>query len=89
MLDSDTRPPVKPEKQQMKKEKKNNEMIVYGTVKVSDKGQIALPVELRNDINIKRGDLLLVVRKENSSSFSLISMDEIKSTVSDRYGDLL
>ena len=69
----------------MEKKQQNSDMIVYGTVKVSDKGQIALPVELRNDINIQRGDQLLVVRKENSKSFILMTMDELMATVNERY----
>ncbi len=67
------------------KENKNNDLTVYGTVKVSDKGQIALPVELRNELEIKRGDQLLVVRKKNSKSFTLMTMDDILLTVKDRY----
>ena len=68
-----------------KRESKSNDLTVYGTVKVSDKGQIAIPVELRNELEIKRGDQLLVVRKKNSKSFTLMTMDEILLTVKDRY----
>jgi AbrB family looped-hinge helix DNA binding protein len=33
----------------------------YGSVTVSERGQIAIPVEARNDFDIKTGDKLLVM----------------------------
>jgi AbrB family looped-hinge helix DNA binding protein len=62
---------------------KYDELIMYGTIKVSDKGQIALPVDLRNAIDLKRGDYLLVVRKKNSNNFTLMPMDDIMLHVRD------
>jgi AbrB family looped-hinge helix DNA binding protein len=41
---------------EMKKGKK-----FYGSVTVSERGQIAIPVEARNDFDIKTGDKLLVM----------------------------
>jgi AbrB family looped-hinge helix DNA binding protein len=37
----------------------------YGSVTVSERGQIALPVEARKDFNIRTGDKLLVLADLN------------------------
>ncbi|HNR90120.1 MAG TPA: AbrB/MazE/SpoVT family DNA-binding domain-containing protein [Spirochaetota bacterium] len=71
----------------MKKQNREEEMIVYGTVKVSDKGQIALPVELRKDLDIARGDQLLIVRKKNSGTFAFMTMKEVMKSIQDLWVD--
>jgi AbrB family looped-hinge helix DNA binding protein len=40
--------------------------ITLKTVKVSDKGQISIPVEIQRDIGIKKGDELVLIRKGHS-----------------------
>jgi len=37
------------------------EIRVYGTAKVGERGQIVIPSKARKDLNIKPGDLLLVI----------------------------
>lgn len=71
----------------MKKKNPDDEVVIYGTVKVSDKGQIAIPVDLRNDLNIKRGDHLFIVRKKDSSSFSVLTMSELIETFNNKWID--
>ncbi len=39
------------------------EEIIFKTVKVSDKGQIAIPSDIRKALKIKKGEELLIVRK--------------------------
>jgi len=46
--------------------------IFYGWVTVSDKGQIALPKEAREDLNIKTGEKLLVVARKDRKEESLL-----------------
>lgn len=72
----------------MKKHVHENDMVVYGTVKVSDKGQIALPVELRNDLDIKRGDQLFIVRKKGSRSFTFLTMHDVMESIISHQGDV-
>jgi AbrB family looped-hinge helix DNA binding protein len=60
-----------------KKDKKNNQ-VFYGAVKVSDKGQIAIPVELRKDLDIKKGDQLLVGRRRDGQGLVLLKMDVVE-----------
>lgn len=45
------------------------------TVKVSEKGQIALPVKIRNSLRIKQGDTLILI-EENGKLF-LKKTDEL------------
>ena len=40
-----------------------SEEIIFKTVKVSDKGQIAIPSDIRKALKIKKGEELLIVRK--------------------------
>ncbi len=35
------------------------------TVKVSEKGQIAIPADIRENIGIKKGDTLVLIQEEN------------------------
>lgn len=37
--------------------------IIFKTVKVSDKGQIAIPSDIRKALKIKKGEELLIIRK--------------------------
>ena len=51
--------------------------IVYGVVTVSDKGQIAIPVDLRKDLDIKQGDKLFVIKRRDEAGFTLIKLEKI------------
>ncbi|CAD7771660.1 hypothetical protein FHEFKHOI_01087 [Candidatus Methanoperedenaceae archaeon GB50] len=51
--------------------------IVYGVVTVSDKGQIAIPVDLRKDLGINQGDKLFVVKRKDDAGFALIKLEKI------------
>lgn len=51
--------------------------IVYGVVTVSDKGQIAVPVDLRKDLEIKQGDKLMVLKRRDDSGFTLLKLDKM------------
>jgi AbrB family looped-hinge helix DNA binding protein len=49
--------------------------IVYGVVTVSEKGQIAIPVDARRDLNIKAGDKLIVLKRKDEAGLTLIKLD--------------
>jgi AbrB family looped-hinge helix DNA binding protein len=55
--------------------------IIYGIVTVSDKGQIAIPVELRGHLDIKKGDQLVVLRKEDDSGLILVKLDKMEDLI--------
>ncbi|MCP4133089.1 MAG: AbrB/MazE/SpoVT family DNA-binding domain-containing protein [bacterium] len=62
----------------MTSKKKNDKQKFFGTVKVSDKGQIAIPVELRKALNIEKGDQLLVGKRGDGKGIVLLKMDIVE-----------
>jgi AbrB family looped-hinge helix DNA binding protein len=48
---------------------------IYGTVKVGDRGQIVIPSKARKELNIKPGDLLLVMAGKNRRGLALVKAD--------------
>ena len=55
----------------------SKQRIVYGIVTVSEKGQIAIPVDARRDLDIKTGDKLIVLKRKDEAGLILIKLDEI------------
>jgi len=56
------------------------QQIFFGIVTVSDKGQIAIPVDARNALDIKSGDKLFVLRRKDGKGVTLVKaevMDEL------------
>jgi AbrB family looped-hinge helix DNA binding protein len=49
--------------------------IFYGSTTVGERGQIVLPVKLRNDFKISKGDKLLVIVDPHGSRINLINPD--------------
>jgi len=49
--------------------------IFYGSTTVGERGQIVLPVKLREDLKINKGDKLLVIVDPHGSRISLINPD--------------
>lgn len=54
------------------------------TVKVSDKGQIAIPTEVRNSIGIKKGDTLIMIQDHGK-----ILIEKESKKIKDDFRDLL
>ena len=55
----------------------SKQRIVYGIVTVSGKGQIAIPVDARRDLDIKAGDKLLVLKRKDEAGLVLIKLDKM------------
>ena len=51
--------------------------IVYGVVTVSDKGQIAIPIDLRSDLGLKKGNKLMVLKRKDEAGFTLLKIDKM------------
>ena len=45
-------------------------------IKVTDKGQISLPVKMRNSLDISRGDELIITHKDDSIIIKKIKEDD-------------
>ena len=48
---------------------------IYGLSTVSDKGQIAIPVNVRRELGLNKGDKLLIIKRSDNGGFSFIRMD--------------
>lgn len=53
-------------------------------ITVSHKGQVAIPIGIRNKLNIKTGDRLLVVVRKDKDGINLIKSEAL-STVFDKF----
>lgn len=52
-----------------------------GVITVSDKGQIVIPAGLRDELKIKRGDRLIVLRRKDTEGFTCLKEDTIQETL--------
>lgn len=59
----------------MKKGKCMKEAIVYGVSTVSDKGQIAIPVNIRRELGLVKGDKLLIIKRSDNGGFTFLKLD--------------
>ncbi|MFH1608247.1 MAG: AbrB/MazE/SpoVT family DNA-binding domain-containing protein [archaeon] len=50
-------------------------------IKVTDKGQISIPVNIRNSIGIKVGDELIVIREGETICLKKIKKDDFKDII--------
>jgi len=64
-----------------KKDKKNESSIIYGIIKVGTKGQVAIPKDLRDDLDIKQGDQLLVARRPEGKGFIVVKAEMLDELV--------
>ncbi len=60
--------------------------LTFKKVKVSDKGQISLPVEIQREAGIKKGDELLLIRKGHR--IVLEKPQRIVEVLEDEFADL-
>jgi AbrB family looped-hinge helix DNA binding protein len=51
---------------------------IYGTVKVGVRGQIVIPSKARKELNIKSGDLLLVMAGKNRRGLALVKAEMMR-----------
>jgi len=54
------------------------EMHLYGTVKVGDRGQVVIPADARKDLDIKPGDLLLVITGRARRGLTMVKADAMR-----------
>jgi AbrB family looped-hinge helix DNA binding protein len=61
--------------------------MITKTVKISEKGQIAIPLEIREAANLKQGDELLIVQYKNK--LMLEKTGHVAEQIKDDFRDLL
>jgi AbrB family looped-hinge helix DNA binding protein len=59
----------------MKKGRCMREAVVYGVSTVSDKGQIAIPIIIRRELDLKKGDKLLIIKRSDNAGFAFIKLE--------------
>ena len=57
------------------------DLLIYGTAKVGERGQIVIPAEARKEFKIRAGDLLLVVRGVGRQGIVLVKAETVKELV--------
>lgn len=53
----------------------------YGIITLTDKGQIAIPIELRRELALDKGDKLMVIKRGDGKGINLIKSTEIDTFV--------
>jgi len=61
--------------------------MIIKTIKVSDKGQIAIPQSIREESGIKKGDELVII--QNNGKILLEKSQEVSTKMEDDFKDLL
>ncbi len=62
-------------------------MVIIKTIKVSDKGQISLPLMVREAAGIKRGDELIIVQEDGK--ILIEKAETLSSKIKDNFDDIL
>ena len=57
------------------------DLLIYGTAKVGERGQIVIPAEARKEFGIRAGDILLVVRGVGKQGIVLVKAETVKELV--------
>jgi AbrB family looped-hinge helix DNA binding protein len=52
-----------------------------GVITVSEKGQIVVPADLREDLGIARGDKLIVLERPDKQGFTCLKENAIENTL--------
>ena len=50
-------------------------------VTVSDKGQIAIPIDVRRELDIKTGDRLIVIKRKDNAGIILLKTEKMDSLI--------
>lgn len=53
----------------------------YGVITVSDKGQIAIPIDVRRELDIKTGDRLIVIKRKDNAWVILLKTEKMDSLI--------
>ena len=57
--------------------KKGFDDVFYGSVTVGERGQIVIPADARNELNIRPGDKLLVMRPPYKEGLMLSKIEDV------------
>lgn len=60
--------------------------MVYGLATVSEKGQIAIPINIRQELELEKGDKLMIIKRKDNAGFDFIKL-ELMDKVTDLIRD--
>lgn len=60
---------------------RRRDLRLFGTVKVGERGQVVIPSDARKELEIKPGDLLLVMSGRNRRGITMVKADAMKELV--------
>jgi len=63
------------------KNKDVKKTIAYGIIKVGSKGQVAIPKDLRDELEIEQGDQLIVVKRSEEKGFYVLKTEMLDELV--------
>jgi len=52
-----------------------------GLTTISDKGQIVIPVDLRDELNLTRGQKLIILKRQDNQGFTCLKENVISDTL--------
>lgn len=65
----------------VKKGKCMKDEMVCGVVTVSEKGQIAIPVNVRRQLNMQPSDKLMVIKRKDGAGFTFIKLNMMDKVI--------
>lgn len=60
---------------------------IIKTIRVSEKGQVAIPIEIRERLNIEYGDELVIV--QNAEKLLIEKASKVSNKISEDFSDIL
>lgn len=54
----------------------------FNLITVTDKGQIAIPTQLRKALGIEKGTKLMIVKREDNQGFNLLKVEIMQDFIS-------
>jgi len=55
----------------------NKKKKYFSLISVTDKGQLAIPIDLRRELDIKKGDKLVIIKRDDNKGFNLLKVETI------------
>ncbi|MBW2975522.1 AbrB/MazE/SpoVT family DNA-binding domain-containing protein [Candidatus Woesearchaeota archaeon] len=65
----------------VKKGKCMKGQMVYGIATISEKGQIAIPVNIRRELELETGDKLMIIKRKDNTGFTFLKLSMMDKLV--------
>lgn len=58
----------------VKKGKCMKDQVAYGIATISEKGQIAIPINIRRELDLTSGEKLMIIRRKDNAGFTFLKL---------------